>query len=145
MLRSAGVAFEAAPAELDERAMASGETDATRIASILAAAKAEAVSKNRPGDWVIGSDSVVDVEGRMFAKPRDRAQALEHLRGVRDEVATRELIVRENRQYSRRQLIWFRKEPNLQWIHAAGERAETFENVARALTLLEIRPDASVP
>jgi tRNA dimethylallyltransferase len=72
-------------------------------------------------------------------------QALEHLRGVRDEVATRELIVRENRQYSRRQLIWFRKEPNLQWIHAAGERAETFENVARALTLLEIRPDASVP
>ena len=72
-------------------------------------------------------------------------QALEHLRGVRDEGATRELIVRENRQYSRRQLIWFRKEPNLQWIHAAGERAETFENVARALTLLEIRPDASVP
>ncbi|HVJ28261.1 MAG TPA: tRNA (adenosine(37)-N6)-dimethylallyltransferase MiaA, partial [Vicinamibacterales bacterium] len=45
-------------------------------------------------------------------------QALEHLRGVRDEAATRELIVRENRQYSRRQLIWFRKEPNLQWIHA---------------------------
>ena len=71
-------------------------------------------------------------------------QALEHLRGVRDEAATRELIVRENRQYSRRQLIWFRKEPNLQWIHAAGERAETFEDVARALTLLEIRPDASV-
>lgn len=72
-------------------------------------------------------------------------QALEHLRGVRDEAATRELIVRENRQYSRRQLIWFRKEPNLQWIHAAGERAETLEEVARALTLLEIRPDASVP
>ena len=72
-------------------------------------------------------------------------QALEHLRGVRDEAATRELIVRENRQYSRRQLIWFRKEPNLQWIPAAGERAETFEDVARALTLLEIRPDASVP
>ena len=72
-------------------------------------------------------------------------QALEHLRGVRDERATRELIVRENRQYSRRQLIWFRKEPNLQWIHAAGERAETIEDVARALTLLEIRPDASVP
>ncbi|HMF61506.1 MAG TPA: tRNA (adenosine(37)-N6)-dimethylallyltransferase MiaA, partial [Vicinamibacterales bacterium] len=49
-------------------------------------------------------------------------QALEHLRGARDEAATRELIVRENRKYSRRQLIWFRKEPNLQWIHAAGER-----------------------
>ena len=52
-------------------------------------------------------------------------QALELLDGVRDEPATRELIVRENRRYARRQLIWFRKEPNLQWIHAAGEREET--------------------
>ena len=70
-------------------------------------------------------------------------QALEHLRGVRDEAATRELIVRENRKYSRRQLIWFRKEPNLQWIHAAGERTETLEEVVRALEALEMPPDAS--
>ena len=60
-------------------------------------------------------------------------QALEHLHGVRDEPATRELIVRENRKYSRRQLIWFRKEPNLRWIHAAGERADTQDEVARLL------------
>jgi tRNA dimethylallyltransferase len=72
-------------------------------------------------------------------------QALEHLRGLRDEAATRELIVRENRKYSRRQLLWFRKEPNLQWIHAAGERAETLEEVARALAAPEIRPDAPDP
>jgi len=44
---------------------------------------------------------------------------------------TRELIVRENRKYARRQLIWFRKEPNLRWIHAAGERADTQDEVAR--------------
>jgi tRNA dimethylallyltransferase len=61
-------------------------------------------------------------------------QALEHLHGVRDEAATRELIVRENRKYSRRQLIWFRKEPDLQWIHAAGERDETQQAVARSIT-----------
>jgi tRNA dimethylallyltransferase len=60
-------------------------------------------------------------------------QALEHLHGVRDEAETRELIVRENRKYSRRQLIWFRKEPNLRWIHAAGERAETQDEVGRLL------------
>jgi len=63
-------------------------------------------------------------------------QALEHLTGVRDLAATRELIVRENRRYSRRQLIWFRKEPNLQWIYAAGERVETEEHVARELAAL---------
>ena len=61
-------------------------------------------------------------------------QALEHLHGVRDEAATRELIVRENRKYSRRQLIWFRKEPNLRWIHAAGERDTT---IAEVLGVLE--------
>ena len=68
-------------------------------------------------------------------------QALEHLQGVRGERETRELIVRENRKYSRRQLIWFRKEPNLQWIHAAGERDDTLDEVARALAALESRRD----
>ncbi len=72
-------------------------------------------------------------------------QALEHLHGVRDQQATRELIVRENRKYSRRQLIWFRKEPNLQWIHAAGERETTQEQVARILAAQEIRRDADYP
>ena len=70
-------------------------------------------------------------------------QALEHLDGVRDERATRELIVRENRRYARRQLIWFRKEPNLRWFHAAGEREETLEEVTRALAVMESRRDAS--
>ena len=68
-------------------------------------------------------------------------QAIEHLHGVRDEPATRELIVRENRKYSRRQLIWFRKEPNLQWIHAAGELEGTQEEVARALAPMEKSSD----
>jgi len=60
-------------------------------------------------------------------------QAIEHLHGIRDEAATRELIVRENRKYSRRQLIWFRKEPNLRWIQAAGELPATQDAVARLL------------
>jgi tRNA dimethylallyltransferase len=68
-------------------------------------------------------------------------QALEHLHGVRGERETRELIVRENRRYSRRQLIWFRKEPNLRWIHAAGQREETLEEVARALAAMESSPN----
>jgi tRNA dimethylallyltransferase len=70
-------------------------------------------------------------------------QALEHLHGVRDEAATRQLIAQENRRYARRQLIWFRKEPNLQWIHAAGDREETQEEVARAVAAREIRRDAT--
>jgi tRNA dimethylallyltransferase len=66
-------------------------------------------------------------------------QVLEYLRGVRGESETRELIVRENRRYARRQLIWFRKEPNLQWIHGAGEDAVTLgiaEQIMRDRDLL---------
>jgi len=48
-------------------------------------------------------------------------QVREMLAGVRDEPATRELIVRENMRYARRQLIWFRKEPGVQWLDGAGE------------------------
>jgi tRNA dimethylallyltransferase len=53
-------------------------------------------------------------------------QALEHLHGVRDEASTRALITQENRRYARRQLIWFRKEPNLVWLEGSGESPDTF-------------------
>ncbi|MFI5177498.1 MAG: tRNA (adenosine(37)-N6)-dimethylallyltransferase MiaA [Vicinamibacterales bacterium] len=48
-------------------------------------------------------------------------QVIELLHGVRDEAATRELIVRENMRYARRQAIWFRKEPDVRWIAGPGE------------------------
>jgi tRNA dimethylallyltransferase len=60
-------------------------------------------------------------------------QALEHLHGVRDEAATRELIARENRHYARRQLIWFRKEPDLEWFAGPGESPATIAAVERTV------------
>jgi tRNA dimethylallyltransferase len=60
-------------------------------------------------------------------------QVMEMLRGVRDEAATRALIVQENRRYARRQLIWFRKEPNLIWFDGPGERPHTQQCVEEAL------------
>jgi tRNA dimethylallyltransferase len=63
-------------------------------------------------------------------------QALELLHGVRDQAATRALIAQENRRYARRQLIWFRKEPNLVWLDGPGEESAVIERAARALTAL---------
>jgi tRNA dimethylallyltransferase len=60
-------------------------------------------------------------------------QALEHLHGVRDEAATRALIAQENRRYARRQLIWFRKEPNLNWFDGPGESPAIVDAVVRLL------------
>jgi len=60
-------------------------------------------------------------------------QVLEYLHGVRDLAATRALIVQENRRYARRQLIWFRKEPNLHWLAAPGELVTTVQIAIDAL------------
>ena len=60
-------------------------------------------------------------------------QIMEMLRGVRDDAATRALIAQENRKYARRQLIWFRKEPNLIWLEGPGERNETLRQVEQHL------------
>jgi tRNA dimethylallyltransferase len=72
-------------------------------------------------------------------------QVMEMLRGVRGEAETRALIVQENRRYARRQLIWFRKEPNLIWFEGPGEREETLHRVDDALAARGVRPrgDAS--
>jgi tRNA dimethylallyltransferase len=48
-------------------------------------------------------------------------QVMELLDGVRGQAETRALIITANRQYARRQLIWFRKEPNLRWFDGPGE------------------------
>jgi tRNA dimethylallyltransferase len=46
-------------------------------------------------------------------------QIIEMLQGVRNEADTRALIVQENMRYARRQLTWFRHEPDVTWIDTA--------------------------
>ncbi|WP_435419122.1 Maf family nucleotide pyrophosphatase [Parerythrobacter aurantius] len=82
MLEAAGVPFEARAADIDERALeaAMDGADPEEIAQALAAAKAVAVSQADPHRLVLGSDSLVEVDGRRFDKPASREQAAKHLR-----------------------------------------------------------------
>jgi len=80
MLSHAGVDFTAIGAEIDEEAVKAAGDDPAGLASRLAEAKAVAVSRSHPHDLVIGSDSVVSVDGRIFSKPKDRDEAANHLR-----------------------------------------------------------------
>ncbi|MEO7564276.1 MAG: nucleoside triphosphate pyrophosphatase [Sphingomicrobium sp.] len=80
MLDQAGIAHRVLPAGIDESAIKT-EFDDPRLATIaLAGAKALAVSGDHPGEWVIGSDSMITVDGRFFDKPASRADAANHLR-----------------------------------------------------------------
>ena len=80
MLEAAGVAHDVEAPGIDETAAKARGGEPAALAVELAQAKAAAVSARRISDWVIGSDSVVSVGGRLFDKPADRGQAAEHLR-----------------------------------------------------------------
>ena len=60
-------------------------------------------------------------------------QALEHLHGLRDLPETRDLIIRENRQYAKRQRTWLKKEPDLEWFAGPGESPQTIAAVEDAI------------
>jgi tRNA dimethylallyltransferase len=60
-------------------------------------------------------------------------QVMDYVRGLRGLEVTRALIVQENRRYARRQLIWFRKEPNLMWFEGPGESPEVQARVLSGL------------
>lgn len=101
MLEAAGVPFMAIPAHVDERALESAMVDAAadQVAIALAQAKALAVSALHPARLVLGSDSLVVCAGRRFDKPRDRAEAAEHLRffsGQTMELHSAAVLARDN-------------------------------------------------
>ncbi|WP_100260092.1 Maf family protein [Qipengyuania seohaensis] len=87
MLDAAGVSYVASPGEVDERALEAEMegADPAEIAQALAAAKAASVSSDK---LVLGSDSLVEVDGRRFDKPTSRDQAAEHLRFFSGKVMT---------------------------------------------------------
>jgi tRNA dimethylallyltransferase len=95
-------------------------------------------------DEVKGLLARVPAQARPFGGLVYR-QVMEMLRGVRDETATRALIVQENRRYARRQLIWFRKEPNLIWFDGPGERPDTLHRVEEALIARGLRRRGDAP
>jgi septum formation protein len=80
MLGAAGVEFEVRPAAIDERELEAELEDADAATVALVLAEAKALSVEGRGQPVLGSDSVVSVDGRRFNKPASRAQAAEHLR-----------------------------------------------------------------
>jgi septum formation protein len=84
LLANAGIAFEAIPADIDERQIqaASGLSAPGEIASLLARRKALAVSSDQPGTIVVGADQTLALGARLFSKPADRAQAAGQLRAL---------------------------------------------------------------
>lgn len=94
MLAAAGLAFEVAPAHIDERVVEkaliqSGQAvEASQVALALAVAKGAAVGKAHPDAWVIGCDQVLGFENALLSKPESPAAAREQLASLRGKTHT---------------------------------------------------------
>jgi len=85
LLEAAGISVEVQPAEIDERAIATGlgDQDARKIALALAEAKAQKVSRQLPKRLVLGADQTLSLGARLLNKPLDRAYARAQLLALR--------------------------------------------------------------
>ena len=83
LMENAGLVFEAEAARIDERAveaaLAARNPSPQDVAKTLAIEKARDVSARHPGALVIGSDQTLSLEGLVFHKPANMAEAKSHL------------------------------------------------------------------
>ena len=83
MLEDAGVAVEAVPAAIDERAVeaavAGSGVAPEDLAAILAEAKALDVAERRPGRLVLGADQTLSLGDEVLHKPADMEEARRRL------------------------------------------------------------------
>lgn len=81
LLAQAGFTFDTIPSQADEHSTFSHPCD---IAKELATCKALDVYKHNHGCVVIGCDTVVDVDGKVFGKPKDADEATQMLTVLSD-------------------------------------------------------------
>lgn len=78
LLAAMGVEFEAIPSDFEEHL--DDKRSPAEVATELALGKAMAVATLYPDALVIGSDTIVTVDGRQLEKPHDAAEAVELLK-----------------------------------------------------------------
>ena len=104
LLANAGIPFETATAEIDERMVEKGFLSrggaVQKLAGFLAQAKAVEVSRRRPGALCVGADQVLSLDGRIFHKAgtiRDVAAQLASLSGRTHRLTSAFAIVKDGR------------------------------------------------
>jgi len=105
MLSGAGVPFTVEVAGVDEDAIKVAMADATpqALAVELACAKALAVSRQRPGAWVLGADQTLSFDGGLVSKAGSIIEArarLARMRGRTHELHSGAALARDG------QVLW---------------------------------------
>lgn len=81
LLESAGIAPFVVPSNVDEDAAAQGMAPG-ELVKALARRKIRKVALDMPGEFVLGGDTIVLIDGEVLGKPRDREEARDMLRRI---------------------------------------------------------------
>ena len=95
LLTRLGLEFEILPAEIDESYL--GDEMPASHAERLAREKAIAIARHHSDALVIGSDTIVILDGDLLGKPQDEAEAVRMLRRLAD---------REHQVYTAVAVVW---------------------------------------
>jgi len=80
ILNQNGISCEIVPANVDEEqvkeSLLNEKATPEIISKNLAELKANKISEKKPNEYVLGADSVVDLNGELISKPRNRKEAL---------------------------------------------------------------------
>ena len=77
LLNSLKIPFTVIPPQVDEEVYKKKIKDPKNLCQTLARLKAESIQKKNC--WIIGSDQIVYLEGRIFGKPENRLKAMKTL------------------------------------------------------------------
>ena len=84
ILEKNGISCVSEPANVDENeikeSMIKDGASPTDISKNLAELKANKISKKKTNELVIGADSIIDLNGQIISKPKDRNEAIEILK-----------------------------------------------------------------
>ena len=126
MLEGAGVSFMAVASDVDEdpiKASFDGQNSSTKDLTLkLAHAKADAVSQHYPYSYVLGADQILVCDNRRFDKPKNRAQARDHLtlKGSETVWSHTEVATLKMRDFSDAFLDKYLQEEGLQVLASVG-------------------------
>ena len=84
ILKQNGINCEVIPAKIDEdqvkESLIKEKASPKIISQNLAELKANKISSQKPNEFVLGADSVIDLKGELISKPKNRNEALEILK-----------------------------------------------------------------
>ena len=126
LLTQIGVAYMVNPSTYSEESPK--KKDPEKYVQAQALGKARDVAGKFPGQWVLGADTIVAIDGEMLGKPRNEAAAMEMLRalsGKKHFVYTGIALINGHKEYTKvvETKVWFRRlsEKEIKAYVASGE------------------------